>query len=101
MFFNPPTPGSTGKMLFAGVHPAQQTDDVNVLLRRCNIKLKNIPCGPTSHIQVLDVVIKTLDRSGDDIVANSPAFCGRLTHFEEELQVENVFLQDPYKIKEI
>ena len=26
------------------------------------------------------------------VVANSPAYCGRLTHFEEELQVENVFL---------
>ena len=25
-------------------------------------------------------------------VANSPAFCGRLAHFEEELQVENEFL---------
>ena len=57
MFLNPPTPGSTGKMLFADVHPAQQTDGVKVLLSRCKTKLKNIPGGTTSRIQVLDVVI--------------------------------------------
>ena len=28
----------------------------------------------------------------NSIVANSSAFCGRLMHVEEELQVENVFL---------
>ena len=32
MFLNPPTPGSSGKILFADVHTAQQTDGVKTLL---------------------------------------------------------------------
>ena len=32
MFLNPPTPGSSGKILFADVHAAQQTADVKTLL---------------------------------------------------------------------
>ena len=35
----------------------KDVEDVNVLLSRCKTKLKNIPGGTTSRIQVLDVVI--------------------------------------------
>ena len=47
-------------MLFADVHPSQQTDDVKVFLSRFKTKLKNIPGGTTSRIQVLDFVINKL-----------------------------------------
>ena len=57
VFLNPLTPGSSGKILTADVHAAQQTDDVKTLLNRCKTQLKNVPPGTTNRVQVLDVVI--------------------------------------------
>ena len=54
---NPPMPGSSGKILFADVHTAQQTASVKVMLHKCNTSLINIPRGATSRVQQLDVVI--------------------------------------------
>ena len=41
------------------------------------------------YIQGLHLLLKSLSNS---LAANSPAFYGRLTHFEEEFQIENVSL---------
>ena len=57
IFFNPATPGFAGKILFADLHSAQQTDDVKILLRNVNTTLINVPRGATSRILSLDVVI--------------------------------------------
>ena len=42
---NPPTPGSTGKVLIADVHRAQQTENVKTLLARTKTALVNILGG--------------------------------------------------------
>ena len=39
----PPTTGSTGKILVADVHRAQQTDGVKALLKKKNTELVNVP----------------------------------------------------------
>ena len=57
IFLNPPTPGSSGKVLIADVHRAQQTNEVKILLNRCKTRLINVPAGTTSRVQLLDVVI--------------------------------------------
>ena len=46
---------------------------------------------PKSELFIVSLALADL-LGAAHIVANSPAFCGRLTHFEEELQEENVFL---------
>ena len=56
IFLNPAKPGSIGKLLFADVHTAQQTD-VKILLRKVNTILINVPSGTTSRVQPLDAVI--------------------------------------------
>ena len=56
-FYNPPTPGSSGKILYADVHKAQQTPDVKHLLHKCKTTLINVPGGTTSRVQPLDVCI--------------------------------------------
>ena len=43
IFINPPTTGSTGKILVADVHRAQQTDGVKALLKKKNTELVNVP----------------------------------------------------------
>ena len=59
MFFNPATPESSGKMLCADVHRAQQTDTVKKMLQLQAKKkiLVNVPLGCTSKVQPLDVSI--------------------------------------------
>ena len=42
-FLNPPTPGSSGKILLTDVHTAQKSASVNVMLHKCNTSLINIP----------------------------------------------------------
>ena len=56
-FLNPQTPGSSGKLLVADVHKAQQTDGVKEALSRRKTKLKNVPPGCTSRVQILDVSV--------------------------------------------
>ena len=55
IFLNPPAPGSTGKILVADVHRAQQTDDVKALLKKKKTELVYVSPGCTSRIQPLDV----------------------------------------------
>ena len=57
VFLNPPTPGSSGKILYADIHHAQQTDDVKGKLKKVKTVLVNVPSGTTSRIQPLDVCI--------------------------------------------
>ena len=57
VFHNPPTPGSSGKILYADVHKAQQTPDVKQWLHKCKTTLINVPGGTTSRVQPLDVCI--------------------------------------------
>ena len=57
IILNPPTPGSIGKILYADVHKAQQTDGVKILLKKRKNALVNVPKGCTSCIQPLDVSI--------------------------------------------
>ena len=59
-FVNPATPGSTGKILFAYIHRAQQTSRAKQLLHKNKKILINIPGGATSRIQPLDVVMNKL-----------------------------------------
>ena len=54
---NPPSPGSTGKILYADVHTSQQTDSVNILLAKNKTTMINVPGGTTSRVQPLDVAI--------------------------------------------
>ena len=44
-FTNPPTPGSSGKILVADVHRAQQTANVKKLLQNKSTLLINVPPG--------------------------------------------------------
>ena len=55
-FINPASPGSTGKILFANIHAAQQTSSVKQLLHKNKAILINISAGATSRVQPLDVV---------------------------------------------
>ena len=55
IFINPPTTGSTGKMLVTDVHRAQQADDAKAQLKKKNSELVNVPPGCTSRVQPLDV----------------------------------------------
>ena len=57
IFTNPATPDSSGKLLVADVHKAQQTDEVKRLLQKKNTVLVNVPPGCTSRVQPLDVVV--------------------------------------------
>ena len=57
IFTNPATPGSSGKLLVADVHKAQQTVEVKRLLQKKNTVLANVPPGCTSRVQALDVVL--------------------------------------------
>ena len=56
-FTNPLTPGSSGKILVADVHRAQQTANVKMLLQNKSTLLINVPPGCTSRVQPLDVSI--------------------------------------------
>ena len=56
-FRNPPTPGSTGKILVADVHSAQQTTTVKTFINRAKTQLVNVPPGLTPYVQVLDVSV--------------------------------------------
>ena len=53
---NPPTNGSSGKILFADIHKAQQTDTVKIMLKKHKTTLINVP-GGTSRVQTLDISI--------------------------------------------
>ena len=57
MFTNPPRANSSGKILVADVHRAQQTDEVKQLLQRKKTLLINVPPGCTSRVQPLDVSV--------------------------------------------
>ena len=57
MIFNPATPESSGKILCADVHRAQQTATVKRMLQSKNTVLVNIPPGCASKVQPLDVSI--------------------------------------------
>ena len=52
---NPPTNGSSGKILIVDVHHPQQTDKVKCILKK-KTDLINVPHGCTSRVQPLDVV---------------------------------------------
>ena len=54
---NPPAPGSSGKILVADVHRAQQTANVKKLLQNKSTLLINVPPGCTSQVEPLDVSI--------------------------------------------
>ena len=58
IFHNPPTPGSSGKILYADVHRAQQTLDVKHWLHKCKIPQINILGVTTRRVQPLDVSFK-------------------------------------------
>ena len=85
IFTNPATPGSSGKLVVADVHKAQQTDEVKRLLQKKNTVLVNVPPGCTSRVQPLDVVVnkpfknlvreqfeKHLDKNLKDCVEGKP-----------------------------
>ena len=57
MFFNPANPESSGKIVCADVHRAQQTATVKRMLQSKNTVLVNIPPGCASKVQPLDVSI--------------------------------------------
>lgn len=57
IFTNPVSPGSSGKILVADVHTAQQTDEVKRLLVNKKTVLVNVPPGCTSRVQPLDVSV--------------------------------------------
>jgi len=79
VLLNPKTPGSTGKILLAAVHTAQQTESVKLGLQKKDTILINVPPGTTSRIQPLDVCI------------NKPFKCYIREQFEQHLQ-ENMIL---------
>ena len=56
-FLNPATPESTGKILFADIHRAQQINSVNQLLHKNKTVLIDIPGGATGRVQPLDELI--------------------------------------------
>ena len=78
IFINPPTTGSTGKILAADVHRVQQTDGVKALLKKKNTELVNVPPGCTSRIQLLDV---SFNKPFKDVVRQQFE-----KHLEENLQ---------------
>ena len=56
-FINPPTNGSSGKILIADVQRAQQTDKVKCILKKKKkTVLINVPPECTRQVQPLDVV---------------------------------------------
>lgn len=57
VFTNSPSRGSSGKILVADVHTAQQTDAVKRLLQMKKTVLVNVPPGCTSLVQPLDVSV--------------------------------------------
>lgn len=79
VLMNPHTPGSTGKILIADVHRAQQTEAVKTLLKKCRTELVNIYGGLTPYIQVLDVIVNGPFK--DDVQKQSEE------HMEKNLQL--------------
>ena len=57
MFTNPPQFGSSGKILVADVHRAQQTNEVKNLPQKKKTLLISVPPGCTSQVQPLDVSV--------------------------------------------
>ena len=57
VFTSPHSASSTGKILVADVHAAQQTNAVKTALCNCKTELVNVPPRCTSRIQPLDVCI--------------------------------------------
>ena len=57
VFTNPLSTGSSGKILVADMHTAQQTDAVKRLLVNKKTFLVNVPPGCTSRVQPLDVSV--------------------------------------------
>ena len=57
IFHNPPTPGSSGKILYVDVHRTLQTTHVKHWLHKCKTALINFPGGTTSRVQPLYVSI--------------------------------------------
>ena len=57
IFRNPPTSGSSGKIVVADVHTAKQTDEVKHRLVAKKTVLVNVPPGCTSRVQPLDVSV--------------------------------------------
>ena len=57
VFTNPPRSGSSGKILVADVHRAQQTNEVRNLLQKKKTLLISVPPGCTSRVQLLDVSV--------------------------------------------
>ena len=55
VFTNKPSPGSSGKILVADMHRAQQIHEVVDMLRQRKTTMVAIPAGCTSRIQPLDV----------------------------------------------
>ena len=60
IFKNPPTTGSTGKILVADVIRAQQTGGVKALLKKKNTELVNVPPGCASRVQPVGVSFNKL-----------------------------------------
>lgn len=56
-FTNPHNPCSSGKILVADVHTAQQTEAVKTALGKYKTELVNVPPGCTSRVQPLDVSV--------------------------------------------
>ena len=78
IFINPLTTGSTGKILVADVHRAQQTDGFKALLKKKNTELVNNPPGCTSWVKPLDV---SFNKPFKDVVKQQFE-----KHLEENLQ---------------
>ena len=57
LLHQPPTPVSSGKILLADVHRAQQTANAKKLLQNKSTLLISVPPGCTSRVQPLDVSI--------------------------------------------
>ena len=55
-FINPPTNGSSGKILIADIQRAQQTDKLKCILKKKKTVLINVPPERTRQVQPLDVV---------------------------------------------
>ena len=56
-FTNPHNRCSSGKILVADVHTAQQTEAVKTALGKYKTELVNVPPGCTSRVQPLDVSV--------------------------------------------